>query len=160
MRPDRSVRWVNARTFPIANPSGGTPWIVEIIEDVTQRREAQQQLVHLARHDTLTGLPNRAFLYESLQEALASRREATALSSPCLLIDIDHFKNVNDTLGHTVGDALLCEFAAILTKCVRPGDTVGRLGGDEFAVILLTPKDGHGAIEVADQDRQGAAQSR
>lgn len=150
VRPDRSVRWVSARTFPIANPSGATPWIVEIIEDVTQRREAQQQLVHLARHDTLTGLPNRAFLYEALSEALASAsRDGLVVS--VLLIDIDHFKNVNDTLGHTVGDALLCEFAAILDKCIRPGDTAGRLGGDEFAVILLTPKDGHGSSEVAER---------
>ena len=101
VRPDRTVRWVNARTFPIANPSGATPWIVEIIEDVTQRRESQQQLVHLARHDTLTGLPNRAFLYQTLKEALASAKQDGLVVS-VLLIDVDHFKNVNDTLGHTV----------------------------------------------------------
>jgi diguanylate cyclase (GGDEF)-like protein/PAS domain S-box-containing protein len=148
VRPDRSVRWVSARTFPIANPSGTTPLIVEIIEDVTQRREAQQQLVHLARHDTLTGLPNRAFLYEALAEALALAKRENLVAS-VLLIDIDHFKNVNDTLGHTVGDALLCEFAAILAKCIRPGDTAARLGGDEFAVILLTPTNDHGASDVA-----------
>ncbi len=58
IRPDQSVRWVHARSFPIANPSGKAPWIVEIIEDITQRREAQRQLVHLSRHDALTGLPN------------------------------------------------------------------------------------------------------
>ena len=71
MRPDQSVRWVHARTFPIANPSGKAPWLVEIIEDVTQRKEVQRQLVHLARHDALTGLPNRTFLYESLRNALS-----------------------------------------------------------------------------------------
>ncbi len=148
MRPDKSVRWVSAKTFSIANPSGGMPWVVEIIEDVTQRREAQQQLVHLARHDTLTGLPNRAFLYEALGQAI-TRAKSEKLVASVLLIDIDHFKNINDTLGHTVGDALLCEFAAILAKCIRPGDTIGRLGGDEFAVVLLTPADGNTATEVA-----------
>jgi len=149
---DRSVRWVHARTFPIANPSGKAPWIVEIIEDITQRKEAQRQLVHLANHDALTGLPNRALLYESLREALQCA-DADHLTVSVLLLDIDYFKNVNDTLGHTVGDALLREFAARLAKCVRPGDTVGRLGGDEFAVVVLTPTNAHGAIDVANRIR-------
>ena len=152
VRPDQSVRWVHARTFPIANPSGKTPWLVEIIEDVTQRREAQRQLVHLARHDALTDLPNRSLLYEALREALA-RAEEDQLIVSVLLLDIDDFKIVNDTLGHTIGDALLREFAARLAKCVRPGDTVGRLGGDEFAVIVLTPENAHGAIDVANRIR-------
>jgi diguanylate cyclase (GGDEF)-like protein/PAS domain S-box-containing protein len=150
VRPDRTVRWVNARTFPIANPAGNSPWIVEIIEDVTQRREAQQQLLHLARHDPLTGLPNRTLLYEALKEAiLTAHKDGWAVS--LLLIDIDYFKNVNDTLGHSIGDALLREFSDRLAKCVRPGDTVGRLGGDEFAVIVLTPRESRGATEVAER---------
>ena len=148
MRPDQSVRWVHARTFPIANPSGKDPWIAEIIEDVTQRRDVQRQLVHLARHDGLTGLPNRMFLYESLREALA-RAEEDQLVVSVLLLDIDYFKHVNDTLGHTMGDALLREFAARLAACVRPGDTAGRLGGDEFAVVVVTPANSNGAIDVA-----------
>jgi diguanylate cyclase (GGDEF)-like protein/PAS domain S-box-containing protein len=152
VRPDQSVRWVHARNFPIANPTGKVPWIVEIIEDVTQRREAQRQLVHLANHDTLTDLPNRTLLYEALREALM-RADAHHLVASVLLLDIDDFKAVNDTLGHTTGDALLREFSARLAKCVRPGDTVGRLGGDEFAVIMLTPEGSRGAIEVAERIR-------
>jgi diguanylate cyclase (GGDEF)-like protein/PAS domain S-box-containing protein len=148
VRPDESVRWVHARSFPIANPSGDAPWVVEIIEDVTLRREAQRQLVHLARHDALTDLPNRTLFYEALRDALVRAEEGQFIVS-VLLLDIDDFKTVNDTLGHTIGDALLREFAARLTKCVRPGDTVGRLGGDEFAVIVLTPTHDHGVIEVA-----------
>jgi diguanylate cyclase (GGDEF)-like protein/PAS domain S-box-containing protein len=150
MRPDRSVRWVHAQTFPIANPQGKSPWIVEIIEDVTQRREAQNQLVHLARHDALTGLPNRTLLYESLQEALAGAAE-DKLAVSVLLLDIDGFKTVNDRLGHPIGDALLREFAARLARCVRPGDTVGRLGGDEFAVVVSAPEGSHGAVDVANR---------
>jgi len=152
VRPDQSVRWVHARNFPIANPTGKAPWVVEIIEDITQRRETQRQLLHLANHDTLTDLPNRTLLYQALREALV-RAEAHQLVASVLLLDIDDFKVVNDTLGHTVGDALLREFAARLAKCVRPGDTVGRLGGDEFAVIMLTPDNAHGAIEVAERIR-------
>jgi diguanylate cyclase (GGDEF)-like protein/PAS domain S-box-containing protein len=152
VRPDQTVRWVHSRTFPIANPSGKAPWLVEIIEDVTQRREVQRQLVHLARHDALTGLPNRTFLYDALREALV-RAEEDQLIVSVLLLDIDYFKNVNDTLGHTIGDAVLREFAARLVKCVRPGDTVGRLGGDEFAVIVLTPPNSSGATDVADRIR-------
>ena len=152
IRPDQSVCWVHARTFPIANPSGKAPWIVEIIEDITQRREAQRQLVHIANHDALTELPNRTLLYESLRDALV-RAEEDQLIASVLLLDIDHFKNVNDTLGHNVGDALLREFAARLAKCMRPGDTVGRLGGDEFAAIVLTPKNARGAVDVASRIR-------
>jgi diguanylate cyclase (GGDEF)-like protein/PAS domain S-box-containing protein len=152
VRPDHSVRWVHARSFPIANPSGKSPWVAEIVEDITQRREAQRQLVHLAHHDALTGLPNRSFLYESLRDALV-RAEENQLVVSLLLLDIDYFKNVNDTLGHATGDMLLREFAARLTKCVRPGDTAGRLGGDEFALIVLTPVNSSGAVDVANRIR-------
>jgi diguanylate cyclase (GGDEF)-like protein/PAS domain S-box-containing protein len=150
IRPDRSIRWIQARSFPIPNPSGPSPLIVEIIEDVTQRKEAQRQLVHLARHDALTGIPNRTLLYEALGQAF-ERATQDEMTASVLLIDIDHFKNVNDTMGHASGDALLREFAARLAECVRPGDTVGRLGGDEFAVIVLTPGSLKGPIEVADR---------
>ena len=91
LRADQTIRWVHARTFPIANPTGQVPWIVEIIEDITQRREVQRQLVHLARHDILTGLPNRMLLYESLSDALV-RAERDHLVVSVLLLDIDHFK--------------------------------------------------------------------
>jgi diguanylate cyclase (GGDEF)-like protein/PAS domain S-box-containing protein len=152
VRPDQSVRWVHARMFPIPNPSGKGQWVADIIEDITHRKDVQRQLVHLARHDALTGLPNRTFLYESLRNALA-RAEETQLAISVLLLDIDYFKNVNDTLGHTVGDAVLRKFAARLATCVRPGDIVGRLGGDEFAVIVLTPVNSKGAIDVAGRIR-------
>jgi diguanylate cyclase (GGDEF)-like protein len=124
--------------------------LVEIIEDVTQRREAQRQLLHLARHDALTGLPNRTALFEGLTEAMtAAGRQAQRVS--VVLLDLDQFKKVNDTLGHAIGDTLLREFAVRLAGCVRPGDTVGRLGGDEFAVIVPTAAGTQGGIEVANR---------
>jgi diguanylate cyclase (GGDEF)-like protein/PAS domain S-box-containing protein len=149
VRSDQSVRWVRARTFSIANPSGKVPWVVESIEDVTLRRETQQQLVHLANHDALTGLPNRALLYEALRDALLYAEE-NQLTVSVLLLDIDHFKNVNDSFGYTIGDAMLRAFAARLANCVRPGDTVGRLSGNEFAVIIGARRNVQDAVEVAD----------
>ncbi len=148
VRPDDSIRWVRARTFPIASPSGGNPWVVELVEDVTQRREAQRQLVHMARHDALTGLPNRALFYELLHESLA-RATKEDLTVSVLLLDIDYFKAVNDLLGHAAGDALLREFAGKMKKSLRPGDVAGRLGGDEFAAVVMTPAKMGGAPFVA-----------
>ena len=153
LRPDSSVRWVHARAFPIANPSGHNPLVVEIIEDVTQKREADQKLVYLARHDALTGLPNRAFVYASLHEALEHASIHNLMVS-VLLLDIDCFKQVNDTMGHATGDALLRDFAARLSGCMRPKDVVGRLGGDEFAIIISTPVTASGAPIVANRIRK------
>ena len=96
----------------------------------TSREDAH----HLALHDPLTGLPNRAYFAERLKEALAeAERHGTMLAMLCL--DLDRFKQVNDTLGHPVGDALLCAVASRLRACLRGSDTVARLGGDEFAII-------------------------
>jgi len=148
VRSDDSVRWVHARQFPIPNPLGTSPWIAEIIEDVTLRREAQRQLLHSARHDALTSLANRTHLYDSLRDAV-SRADAENMVVSVLLIDIDYFKAVNDRLGHVMGDLLLRAFAARLAGYVRPGDVVGRLGGDEFAVIVSTSAESFCAASIA-----------
>ncbi|CAH2602453.1 EAL domain-containing protein [Rhodovastum atsumiense] len=104
-----------------------------VIIDVTERREAEAHIAHLARHDPLTGLPNRALFHERLEEALARAQRGEGFA--VLLIDLDRFKEVNDTLGHPVGDALLRAVTARLRTELRETDTLARLGGDEFAVI-------------------------
>ncbi len=112
----------------------GASRVVVTHTDITARVRSEQALAWQAGHDELTGLPNRSFLLRSLSDALAERRsgaEATGL----LVLDLDSFKTVNDSLGHDVGDALLCQVAARLTEQVRPGDVVGRLGGDQFVVL-------------------------
>ncbi|MER2266889.1 putative bifunctional diguanylate cyclase/phosphodiesterase [Methylobacterium oxalidis] len=109
--------------------------IVGITFDITDRKVAEARLWRAANHDPLTGLPNRALFQERFREALG-RAECTGACVGLLLIDIDDFKDVNDTLGHDAGDALLIEMAARLSEMARAGDTVARLGGDEFAVIL------------------------
>jgi diguanylate cyclase (GGDEF)-like protein len=110
-------------------------------QTLSERAAFEARAAHLAYHDSLTGLPNRALLNERLQLALARLQRGGRVS--LLLIDLDRFKRVNDTLGHLAGDQLIREFAARLLRLVRRGDTVARLGGDEFAVILCDSWNGH-----------------
>jgi diguanylate cyclase (GGDEF)-like protein len=113
-------------------PMEGGGWVATY-EAVTEGRRAEARIRHLANHDALTGLPNRRRFNERLREALAAPgRGGVAV----LLLDLDHFKNVNDTLGHQAGDALLRSAAARIRACTREGDLVARLGGDEFAVLM------------------------
>jgi diguanylate cyclase (GGDEF)-like protein/PAS domain S-box-containing protein len=137
LRPDGTVRWVHARTFAIADTAGAIYRVAGIMQDVTDRKAANERLLELAHYDALTGLPNRTLLYAALRRALDQAR-AHRWTVSVLFIDIDHFKNVNDTRGHAVGDALLREVASRLVSCLRIRDTVGRLGGDEFALGLVT----------------------
>lgn len=114
----------------------------------TKRRE--ELLIRQARIDMLTGIPNRFLFMEQLQKDIARmQREVEKLA--VLYIDLDHFKNVNDTFGHTVGDKLLCEAGLRLQQCVRQSDTVARLGGDEFAIIISQIRSEHQITAVADQ---------
>jgi len=98
------------------------------------QKEAERRLVFLAKHDALTGLPNRALLCEQIDMAIAVSADFAVM-----LLDLDHFKLANDTFGHAVGDALLCAVAERLLSHVRESDTVARLGGDEFVVLLTSP---------------------
>jgi GGDEF domain-containing protein len=108
-------------------PDGGG---VATPEDVTEQRRIEARIKHMAHHDALTDLPNRVLLRERLEDALKGDAPVGVL-----WLDLDRFKEVNDTLGHAVGDALLKAAAERLQSCVRDRDTVARLGGDEFAVI-------------------------
>jgi len=131
----------------------GADWIiVNVLRDITERKEAEKRLQHLAHYDTLTGLLNRTLFYETLEKTLHQAAEHHWLVA-VMFIDLDHFKNVNDTLGHAVGDELLRHFSDRLVQCVRIRDTVGRLGGDEFALILVMPDNEQGAIVVANKIR-------
>ncbi|WP_407149024.1 EAL domain-containing protein [Bradyrhizobium sp. ORS 86] len=123
----------DGRIISIAQrPTSDDGWLVTC-EDVTEQQRAESQIAFMARHDALTKLPNRTLLAERIEQAVAQAGRGLGFAVFCL--DLDNFKQVNDTLGHPVGDELLCAVADRLNACVREVDTVARLGGDEFAVI-------------------------
>jgi diguanylate cyclase (GGDEF)-like protein/PAS domain S-box-containing protein len=125
--------WLSLTT--IRDSEGRLSNYMGILSDITDRKKTEQHTRHLAEHDFLTDLPNRVLLLDRLSLALAAaRRNQTMLA--VLFVDLDHFKDVNDTLGHQVGDNLLKEIAGRLVRCVRGADTVSRQGGDEFLIIL------------------------
>ncbi len=127
----------------------GEDWIiVGVARDLTERTEGLLRLHHLAHYDALTGLPNRTLFHDTLTRTMAlAHQDGWQLG--VLFIDLDHFKDVNDRLGHAIGDELLVQVSNRLVSCLRVRDTVGRLGGDEFSVILLLRQDGPGAMPVA-----------
>ena len=118
----------------VEQPMKGGGWVATF-EDITEWQAAQEQISHMARHDALTNLPNRTLFREQLEKALRLVRGNDQVAVLCL--DLDHFKSINDSLGHPVGDVLLKEVARRLAGCVTENDTVARLGGDEFAVVLF-----------------------
>ena len=123
----------DGRTIAISHqPVTGGGWVATY-EDITDRRAAEMRLVHMARHDALTGLPNRTLLSEHMVHGLARARRGGSLAVLCL--DLDRFKAVNDSLGHAVGDALLCAVARRLQDFTRETDLIVRLGGDEFVIV-------------------------
>ena len=133
----------------------GEDWIiVEVTRDITERMEAERRLQHMAHFDALTGLLNRTLFHETLTKTLVDAL-ATGRTVAVLLMDLDSFKNVNDTYGHAVGDELLIQVSDRIIKCVRARDTVGRLGGDEFALIL-TMSQGRRDAEVVSNKIQTA----
>ena len=143
-RNDGSVFWcaISAKLIDKDAAEKGSIWLYE---DISERKKNEDQLRYLANYDTLTQLPNRAFFHSQLEEDLdKARKEKTELA--VMFIDLDRFKQINDSLGHDAGDLLLQEVAKRLKYCVRGSDTVARLGGDEFTIIL-TELANHAGVE-------------
>ena len=134
-RKDGEVIWCEWYNSSLFDEAGKVVSILSLAQDVTNRVQAEERLVHQATHDSLTGLPNRTMLQERLRQAISRARRAGHRVA-AIFIDLDRFKEVNDTLGHRIGDALLCEMATRLNHVVRDSDILVRLSGDEFMVVL------------------------
>jgi diguanylate cyclase (GGDEF)-like protein len=129
----------------VDRPMTGGGWVATF-EDITEWRKAEEKISHMARHDPLTDLPNRTLFHEQMERALRRTRRDGQIAVLCL--DLDHFKDINDTLGHPTGDHLLKAVAERLGQAIRETDTLARLGGDEFAIVQ---------VEANDQPAQSAA---
>jgi diguanylate cyclase (GGDEF)-like protein len=123
--------------------------LMVVIEDVTERKKAEDKILHMAHHDALTGLPNRVQFNDRLQEELKRVKRGEHLAVLCL--DLDNFKNINDTLGHSTGDELLKTVTDRLRSCIRETDSIARLGGDEFAIIQTAIGDPTDTTKLADR---------
>jgi diguanylate cyclase (GGDEF)-like protein/PAS domain S-box-containing protein len=146
--PEHGERYLESDASLIRDQSGNAVQVVMVSRDITERKEMEAYILHHSFHDALTGLPNRLLLEDRMKQATAhlGRQHAPA---GVLFIDLDRFKDINDTLGHAAGDRLLQEVAERLCRCVREGDTVARLSGDEFVVLLAGLDDVQDAALVA-----------
>jgi len=147
---DGQLRWVENRYVPVRDPEGRLLEVEGIIIDITEHKLAEEKIALLARTDGLTGLANRSTLIERLHQSFAAARRG-ASPFAVFYLDLDHFKRINDTLGHPVGDLLLQEVSRRIQACTRENDVVARLGGDEFAVLQT---------EMLDPAQSGALASK
>ena len=143
--------WALVNISLLPDSRGGAPNLIFQIQDITDRKRAEEQLLHDAFHDGLTGLPNRAWFIEQLQIALNRTKRHPDRLFAVLFLDLDRFKIINDSIGHMCGDQLLIAIARRLQACLRPEDIVARLGGDEFTVLLSDLQGASDAVVVAER---------
>lgn len=154
---DGGIRHIESEGNVVLDTSGKVTKVIIVSRDVTERNQAEEQIRHLANHDTLTELPNRRLFSDRLQHALAvAKRDRTQLA--VLFLDLDLFKTINDTLGHDIGDQVLKESAKRLQECVRESDSAARIGGDEYVVLLPAIQTQHDVMLVAEKIRHSIAQ--
>jgi diguanylate cyclase (GGDEF)-like protein/PAS domain S-box-containing protein len=152
LRPDQEVRWVSDRRYLVYDRDGKVIRIDGIVRDITDHKRAQDQLVHDALHDSLTGLPNRNLFMDRVEQALKYSNRHSQYMFAVMFIDLDRFKMVNDMHGHMIGDQFLQAISKLLGGCLRSvGDTVARLGGDEFTILIDDIQEVSEALMIADR---------
>ena len=144
------LKWIQGSSYPERTAEEGDVWDGLLI-DITERKQGEAQLRHNALHDVLTGLANRVLFMDRLGQASERAKRSQDYLFAVLFLDLDRFKVINDSLGHTSGDQLLVAFADRLKACIRSGDTVARLGGDEFTVLLEDIQNVEYATQIADR---------
>lgn len=144
---DGSVIWISENARAVKDANDAVTFYEGTVVDITERKRHEEELQYQASHDSLTGLPNRMLLLDRIQHAIGrAKRESQKVA--VIFLDLDHFKLINDSLGHHAGDRLLLEMAARLSSCVRNQDTVARQGGDEFVLVLTEQEDEPGLIHI------------
>ncbi len=151
LHKDGGYRWMLSRGIAVRDQTGRAYRMAGSQTDISERKRAEEQLLHDALYDALTGLPNRTLFMDRLGNALKRTRRVKGYTCAVLFLDLDRFKVINDSLGHTVGDAVLVETARRLEKCIRQSDTVARLGGDEFVMLFEDIRDVESAKMVAER---------
>jgi len=144
---DGSYHWMLTRGVAVQGPEGSVIRVAGSQTDISERKAVEARLVFDAFHDKLTGLPNRALFLDHLQKAIRRSQQQADYTFAVLFLDLDQFKDINDSLGHPIGDKLLIAISQILKDTLRRSDTVARLGGDEFVILLDGIRDGNDAIE-------------
>ncbi|MBW3635275.1 MAG: EAL domain-containing protein [Armatimonadetes bacterium] len=148
---DGTYRWMSGRGLAVRDVAGRATRMAGSQNDIHERKQVEEQLLHNAFYDTLTGLPNRALFMNHLERALARAKRHPNYLFAVLFLDLDSFKMVNDSLGHLAGDRLLMGVAQRLQECLRTNDTIARLGGDEFSILLDNIHEAGDAIRVAER---------
>lgn len=151
LHTDGSYRWMLARGMAVRDSEGRATRLAGSLTDITERKKVEEQLLHDAMHDVLTGLPNRALFIDRLQQAIERAKRHHEYSFAVFFMDLDRFKFINDSLGHMVGDQLLVAVGQRLKAYTRSGDTVARLGGDEFTILLDDIQDAADALQMAER---------
>jgi diguanylate cyclase (GGDEF)-like protein/PAS domain S-box-containing protein len=151
------IVWVLLSITVVREEQSDSVNLIFQIQDITDRKRAEERLLHEAMHDVLTGLPNRALFMDHLKLSVERVKRRDDRLFAVLFLDLDRFKIINDSLGHMVGDQLLVGIARRLETCLRPGDTVARLGGDEFTILLEDLNGAAEAIDVAERLQKSLA---